>query len=200
MKRSRFTLIKSRNRGTNLRFTLIELLVVIAIIAILASMLMPALHMTKNTAKDILCKNNLKQIGLACRTYSTDYSGYSPPAVNTAGGVWTPRMIYIHYLVPYLKLPYHLTLDHNNAVLLCPSQTTSLNIINQPVDGYGEYTYTGNRSYGVPYGAFYHSYGMNYYLREGKRIPSPAETLLIADAYTNLSFRLYFASRGGVDL
>lgn len=64
-------------------FTLIELLVVIAIIAILSSILLPAVGSVRSKAKEISCMSNLKQVGSAAISYAMDNDGYMPMNLAT---------------------------------------------------------------------------------------------------------------------
>ena len=74
------------NRPDETGFTLIELLVVIAIIAILASLLLPALSKTKTKAQSISCMSNLRQLQLGWHLYATDHNDLIPPN-RTQGSV-----------------------------------------------------------------------------------------------------------------
>ncbi len=113
---------KRRNNMKEKGFTLIELLVVIAIIAILASMLLPALSKAREKARMASCISNLKQISLAVKMYSDDYEVPRmpgmvplPPPNNTSWSAWYVAL----YDLGYLKGSW--------AVFKCPSDTRKLN-------------------------------------------------------------------------
>jgi len=80
--------IRRGNRGT--AFTLVELLVVISIIALLIAILLPSLRRARDQAKDVVCKSNLKQLGLTVAYYTEDHNGRLPWIRGTANGPLDP--------------------------------------------------------------------------------------------------------------
>ncbi len=83
------------------KFTLVELLIVIAIIAIIASMLLPALGKAKGSAKMIQCLSNLRQISSLVLAYGSDFGGNSPKYngnFGTYAGKW--QDVYYYYMEP----------------------------------------------------------------------------------------------------
>lgn len=137
-------------------FTLIELLVVIAIIAILAAILFPVFAKAREKAKQISCASNLKQIGLACRSYMLDYDGMMVPGSiylkaqsQNEAGYWYARCygmaggigcMWCSNLHPYTK---------SNMIYTCPDDKTGACTftVNQ-LDGFYAGTSTDPNYYG----------------------------------------------------
>ena len=83
-------MVRAKNRRSEVRhaFTLIELLVVIAIIAILMSVLIPALNRAREMGKRAVCLNNMKTLALAWTLYCSENDGKIPAAQGLATTGW----------------------------------------------------------------------------------------------------------------
>lgn len=143
-------------------FTLIELLIVIAIIAILASMLLPALIRARDTAKSIKCVSNQKQVGMGFACYANDFNGLITISWPTSPETyyWSSRLADFRANSGELYKRAYLT----DGVLLCPASSPGSYNLNSGESP--KWTYAGNRNGDdlKPILTYYHSAEYSQYI------------------------------------
>jgi prepilin-type N-terminal cleavage/methylation domain-containing protein/prepilin-type processing-associated H-X9-DG protein len=152
-------------------FTLVELLVVIAIIALLLSLLMPALQTAREPGKAVVCKSNLKQQGLAVRLYADDNNGKLPQA-DKFGDV----------IRPYLAIEKGIInpLSGGSKYMWCPSQKMEY--------GFSSYglNFINVFSHNQPGYSWHSNPALNEMLGLSRKLDRvPRETFMISDASSN---------------
>jgi prepilin-type N-terminal cleavage/methylation domain-containing protein/prepilin-type processing-associated H-X9-DG protein len=132
--------------GNHKSFTLIELLVVVAIIAVLVALLLPGLALAREQARRSYCKNNLKQIGIACLSYTVESNDWFPPV---PGADWNSylRMQHAAYLGFGVLYPAYISnlrtffcYQYSNYVFPTPESAWNWN----SASGFVGYMYIGN--------------------------------------------------------
>ncbi len=166
-------------RKKEIYFTLIELLIVISIIAILASLLLPALQSAREQAKSINCASRLKQCGLSVSMYMNDYNDNFSIAYGTSSS--GDRKVWYNFLIADKYI--------SKKLISCPSGTP-VPVVNATYETYGAFTdpcQGGAVLNREPFGDRWANQMIS-----NKRIKNPSGRLLIADSGRTSNRRQYY--------
>lgn len=162
-------------------FTLIELMIVVAIIAILSSLLLPSLQKSKELAREIVCKNNLKQLSSVSSLYSSDNNSYLPNASMSYGNQWPAKMLdylgggYWNYDTGWVSVN-----PRSKGMFECPSGINELYYYTQSPDTKPGTNYGYNMRIGMFSGIYYPA-DNKYRPRRIENIQSPSQAFLLSD-------------------
>jgi prepilin-type N-terminal cleavage/methylation domain-containing protein len=177
-------------------FTLIELLVVISIIALLVSILLPALGAARKTAIELQCLTQLRSLGQATHMYTADNSLYYPQSLNTTwahndGGGWTT---YHATLNTYMGMAENWNTTARADQYHCPAIWDEATVAAWGDPGYGSWALYGANPHIMPYGngvngqqynsGSYSRYpGQVKYMKEADNSEPPSTFAMMYDCY-----------------